>query len=101
MLIPRINERRPSLSLVEAFDDEHHRMDGAESPNVELFDRTGELLDNDMGQWQSSAVYDHRTISNGGDDERPETHVWSVIDDLTRKTQEVLVNEPKVSSLND
>ena len=87
MLIPRIDERLCSLPLVEQFDDEHHRMDGAESPNVELFDRTGELLDNDMGQWQSSAVYDHRTIANG--------------DDLTRKTQEVFVNEPKVSSLND
>jgi hypothetical protein len=28
-------------------------------------------------------------------------NVWSVVDDLTRKTQELLFDEPQVSSINN
>jgi hypothetical protein len=28
-------------------------------------------------------------------------HVWSVVDDLTQKTQELLYDEPQVSTINN
>lgn len=77
---------------------------------MELFDRTGELLDNDNIQWQSSAVYDH-TSSNGHNGHEHSTldndenssvddHVWSIVDDLTQKTQESVYTEPQVNAIN-
>jgi hypothetical protein len=96
--------------LLEQLDDEHP-MNGAESPSVELVDRTGELFDNENVNWQSSAVYDHQAIVENGEegkmiinnheDNTVDDNVWSVVDDLTRKTQELLLDEPKVSSIND
>jgi len=89
--------------------DGEHRIDGGESPNVELFDRTGELLENENLHWQSSAVYDHHpTIENYDQDKylqnnSIENHVWSVVDDLTqkKKTQDLLFDEPQVSTINN
>lgn len=87
--------------------DDEQPIDGTESPSVELFDRTGEILDNENINWQSSAVYDHQAMMGNGDHtyDQPtsltETHVWSVVDDLTQKTQEILLNEAKVGVLND
>ncbi|UJR09449.1 hypothetical protein I4U23_013688 [Adineta vaga] len=92
-------------------DDDEHRMDGNESPNVELFDRTGELYESENLQWQSSAVYNHQS-SNGHHEQEHLTHdndenssiddhVWSIVDDLTQKTQESLCNEPQVNAINN
>ncbi|CAF1126876.1 unnamed protein product [Rotaria sp. Silwood1] len=84
----------------EQINDEH-RIDGAESPNVELFDRTGELFDTEIVHWQSSAVYDHQpTIinheqNNCNDENSIDDHVWSIVDDLTQKTHEFLLDEPQ------
>ncbi|CAF1030995.1 unnamed protein product [Adineta steineri] len=92
--------------------DDEHRIDGAESPNVELFDRTGELFESENITWQSSAVYDHQTsngnnherdtsnvVDNDDDDENSsiDDNVWLIVDDLTQKTQESLLNEPQMS----
>ncbi|CAF2704532.1 unnamed protein product [Rotaria sp. Silwood2] len=83
--------------------DNEPRIDGAESPNVELFDRTGELFDTENVHWQSSAVYDHqppitnneqdKLIVNGNDENSIDDHVLSIVDDLTRKTHEFLLDE--------
>ncbi|CAF4133873.1 unnamed protein product, partial [Rotaria sp. Silwood1] len=87
--------------------NDEHRIDGAESPNVELFDRTGELFDTEIVHWQSSAVYDHQpTIinheqNNCNDENSIDDHVWSIVDDLTQKTHEFLLDEPQVSSINN
>ncbi|CAF1358970.1 unnamed protein product [Rotaria sordida] len=83
----------------EPMDDEHC-IDGAESPNVELFDRTGELFDTENVHWQASAVYDdqppitNHVIANCNDENSIDDHVWSIVDDLTRKTDEFLLDEP-------
>jgi len=79
----------------------HHPINGTESPSVELVDRTGELFDHDMDvNWQSSAVYDHQNrIEN--ETKQTDDLVWSIVDELTRKTHELLVEEPKVSTRND
>ena len=58
------------------------------SPNVEVFDRTGELFDNENLHWQSSAVYD-------GQSENPSNV------DIRRKTPDLIYDEPQVSSLNN
>ncbi|CAF1333047.1 unnamed protein product [Rotaria sordida] len=91
----------------EPMDDEHC-IDGAESPNVELFDRTGELFDTENVHWQASAVYDdqppitNHVIANCNDENSIDDHVWSIVDDLTRKTDEFLLDEPsQVSSINN
>jgi len=78
-------------------------MDGTESPNVELFDRTGELFETENVNWQSSAVYDHGSSMENYEQENNsvDDNVWSVVDDLTRKTQELSFDEPQVSSIND
>jgi hypothetical protein len=91
--------------------DDEHRFDGAESPNVELFDRTGEFLDVENVNWQSSAVYDHQSsienydhekfLMNNHENNSIDDHVWSVVDDLTQKTQELLYDEPQVSTINN
>jgi len=39
---------------------------------------------------------DHEQENSSIDD-----NVWSVVDDLTRKTQELLFDEPQVSSINN
>jgi len=83
----------------EEVDDEH-RFNGAESPNVELFDRTGEFYDTENVNWQSSAVYDHQP-SHEHENNSIDDNVWSVVDDLTRKTQDLLYDEPQVSSINN
>jgi hypothetical protein len=91
-----------SSFFIEQVDNEH-RINGAESPNVELFDRTGEIFDTENVHWQSSAVYDHRSSMENYEQENNsvDDNVWSVVDDLTRKTQELLFDEPQVSSIND
>ncbi|CAF5208253.1 unnamed protein product, partial [Rotaria magnacalcarata] len=84
---------------IEQVDEE--RINGAESPNVELFDRTGEIFDTDNIHWQSSAVYDHQPIILNHDEEKYnedntiDDNVWSIVDDLTRKTDEFLLEEPQ------
>ncbi len=87
---------------IEHVDDEH-RINGTESPNVELFDRTGELFDTENINWQSSAVYDHQPSMDDHEQENSpiDDNVWSVVDDLTQKTQELLFDEPQVSSINN
>jgi len=87
-----------SSVLVEHVNDEH-RTNGTESPNVELFDRTGELFDTENINWQSSAVYDHQTLST--ENRSIDANVCSVVDDLTRKTQDLVFDEPQVSSINN
>jgi len=85
-------------------DDHEHRFNGAESPNVELFDRTGEVFDTENVNWQSSAVYDHQPSSmenHAHENNSIDNNVWSVVDDLTRKTQELIFDEPQVSSINN
>lgn len=88
--------------LLEHVDDEH-RINGTESPNVELFDRTGELFDTENVNWQSSTVYNHQTLMDNHEQETNsiDNHVYSVVDDLTRKTQDLLYDEPQVSSINN
>lgn len=83
-------------------DDEHH-VNGTESPNVELLDRTGELFDNENVNWQSSAVYDNQPSMDNHQEESNniDNHVWSVVDDLTRKTHDLFSDEPQVSSINN
>ena len=81
--------------FVEEVHHDNHQVNGAESPNVELFDRTGELLDNENINWQSSAVYDQQDINS------IDNHVWSVVNDLTRKTHDLLYDEAQVSSINN
>ncbi len=98
------------LLWIEQTDDEH-RMDGTESPNVELFDRTGELFETENVNWQSSAVYDHQSSLENAEQEKIlmdnnetnsiDDNVWSVVDDLTQKTHELLFNEPQVSSITN
>ncbi|CAF4344269.1 unnamed protein product [Rotaria socialis] len=84
----------------EQVDDEE-RINGAESPNVELFDRTGEIFDTDNIHWQSSAVYDHQSMIVNHEEEKYnedntiDDNVWSIVDDLTRKTHEFLLEEPQ------
>jgi hypothetical protein len=80
-------------------DEVEHRINGTESPNVELFDRTGELFDTENVNWQSSAVYDHQTSST--ENRSIDVNVYSVVDDLTRKTQDLVFDEPQVSSINN
>ncbi len=91
------------MVCVEHVDNEY-RMNGTESPNVELFDRTGELFDTENVTWQSSAVYAHQpsSLENHEDEQNSiDNHVWLVVDNLTRKTQDLLYDEPQVSSLNN
>jgi hypothetical protein len=88
-----------SSFLIEHVNDEH-RTNGTESPNVELFDRTGELFDTENINWQSSAVYDHQTLSST-ENRSIDANVCSVVDDLTRKTQDLVFDEPQVSSINN
>ncbi len=92
-----------SFFCIEYVHDEH-RINGAESPNVELFDRTGELFDTENVNWQSSAAYDHHPSSMENHEQENNSiddNVWSVVDDLTQKTQDLLFDEPQVSSINN
>lgn len=75
---------------------------GGESPNVELFDRTGEFFDTENVNWQSSAVYDHEQekshVHNNHEDHTIDNNVWSVVEDLTLKTPDLSSEEPQVSA---
>ena len=88
--------------------NDENETDGAESPNVELIDRTGELFDTENINWYSSAVYDHQPIIENHEAEKLPVqhsglndHVWSVADDLTRRTQEFLHDDTQVSPINN